>query len=477
MRGTIRASGRCFVLALGMLALASCVTTPPRTTAAPATLYTVHSDDGLSEVVAPDTWRTRANLGKSGTIRLADGAADNYIIVNTYLPHEHAGAPFAQFAERVSTRLVKGVRGGKLSAPNGLTINGRPAVQYQIAGEALVYVSTVIDGERARHHLVLWTPAERYGDNRELMRQVVSSFRESAQKRVAKKRTDLTFDWPERMSTTASVRGKSSKRGETIEVSMRTVSTVRPLGEDQLLISGKVTDRKFSPALKDKGKADYLERLLKEAMTDVPDYVVDRDGEFVRTENVGSYRQRLEDALVDGLPEGPKEARAKARQLVQTLITEQSLNALVQEEWNSIVGNWAETSYVQGQVYELELAYQSPALGEQTFPMHVTRQLAGREACRKGAAANSCVRLVQVSRVSDPSFALATGKFVSKTVGGEISVDRAEVVKTVEVLADPDTLLPYRSVVKETKTFVISAKGEAPRTSVETREATTLYSY
>jgi hypothetical protein len=45
------------------------------------------------------------------------------------------------------------------------------------------------------------------------------------------------------------------------------------------------------------------------------------------------------------------------------------------------------------------------------------------------------------------------------------------------VIADPKTLLPYRTVVKETKTFVVSAKGEASKTSEETEESVTKYSY
>jgi hypothetical protein len=53
--------------------------------------------------------------------------------------------------------------------------------------------------------------------------------------------------------------------------------------------------------------------------------------------------------------------------------------------------------------------------------MQVTQQLAGREACRK--------------------------RRVSKTVGLDVSVDKAEVVKSVEVLANPKTLRRYRTVV------------------------------
>jgi len=66
---------------------------------------------------------------------------------------------------------------------------------------------------------------------------------------------------------------------------------------------------------------------------------------------------------------------------------------------------------------------------------------------------------------------------VRNTLGAEVTVDSAEVMKTVEVLADPKTLLPYRSVVKETKRFVVSAKGEPPRTSEETHESFTTYTY
>lgn len=476
--GGMWATSRIIAAAAALLLLAACAGTEQRTTDMPATVY---SDDGLSELTVPGTWRTRPNLGKSGTIRVGDDDSVSYLIVNSYLPHELEAMLFAQFAERVSTRLMKRLGEGRISAPRSFSVNGRPALEHELSGMSgsmrLTYVSTVVEGEHARHHLVAWTSAQRYGANRDAMREMAASFRESAQKRAAKTRTDLTFGWPERMTATASMRSKSAKRGEVLEMSMRTVSTVRPLGEDHLLISGKVTERKMSPGTKDKGKAEYLERLLKEATAAVPDYVVDRDGDFVRTENLEPYLKTVEDALVNGLPEGPKEARAKARQLVKTLITEETLSALMQDEWNNIVGNWADASYVPGEVYEFQATYQSPALGDRTFPMRRTQQLAGRVACRKGAAADSCVRLIQVSQVSDPGFTRATSAFVRKTVGADVSVDSAVVVKSVEVIADPQTLLPYRTVVKETKTFTVSAKGEAPRTSEETSESVTTYSY
>jgi hypothetical protein len=472
---------RCAAVAVALLVLGACAT-PLATQTAQIASHTVHSDDGLSELTAPGSWRTRPNLGRSGTIRLGDDSTETYLIVNTYLPNELQQMSFPEMAEHVSTTVMKRQRSGKISTPRSLTVNGRPAVEYEISGATgslpLIYLSTVIDGERARYHIVSWTLAERFSASRDLMREVAASFRESAQKRVAKTRIDLVFDWPERLTSTATVRSKSNKRGEVSEMSLRAVSTVRPMGEDHLLISARVTERKFTPGGKDKGKADYLQRALKEALTDIPDYVVDRDGDFVRVENLAPYLKRIEDALVAGLPEAPKEVRAKAQQMVRSMLSEQILSATVQDEWNFIVGNWANGSYVPGEVYEVHSSYKAPALGGEVFPMVMTQQLAGREACRKGAAANSCVRLLQTSRVSDPSFGRATSALLKKTLGtNDVAIESAEVIKSVEVIADPKTLLPYRSVMKETKRFVVAVKGEAPVASEELTETVTTYSY
>jgi hypothetical protein len=461
--------------AAAMVALAACATLSEEKTT------TVYSDDGVSELNAPETWRTRPNIGRSATLRLGDDADGIYLLVNTYLPHEIHTASFSAFAQRVSSALMKRLGEGTISPARELSVNGRPAVEYQVAGRSgslpIVYLSTVVEGERGRHHLVSWSAAESFGRSRGAMREVIASFRESAQRRPERTRIDLVFDWPEHMTSTASVRATSNKRGEVIDMQARAVTRVRPLGDDELLISGKLTDRRFTPSLKDAEKAGYLERVVREATTDVPDYVVDREGDFVRIENLAPYLKRLEDALVNGLPEGPQEARAKARELVGSLVNEDMLSASLQDEWNNVVGNWAGGSYVPGQIYPFELTYQSPPLGAEVFPMAVTQQLVGRQACRKGASPDSCVRLVQTSRVSDPRFTRAMSAFVRRTVGAKVSIDKAEVLKRVEVIADPKTLLPYRTVVRETKRFVVAARGEAPRASEETRESVTTYTY
>jgi len=164
----------CAAVVLAIALLAGCATpTPPK-------LDTVYSDDGVSELVAPDSWRTRPNIGRNAALRLGNEAAVSYLVVNSYFPGEADEMPLPQFAERMSTALMKRLESGTLSAPRTFTVKGRPAVEYEVSGKRgdlpLVYLSTMVDGAHARHHLIAWTPAESYRVNREAMREVMASF-------------------------------------------------------------------------------------------------------------------------------------------------------------------------------------------------------------------------------------------------------------------------------------------------------------
>lgn len=463
------------VLALFTISLSACATQ------APVQTRVVYSDDGISELSVPESWSSRADFGRSAALRVADGGRDSYLMVNSYLPREIEPTSLAQFAERVSVALRDNMDKGRMSGPRQLTINGRPAIEYELSGyfgdARIAYLSTVMEGRRAPyHHLITWTSAEFYRANRGMMRDIVASFRESATPRAAKRRTDLTFNWPRQTKAKVVFYHKENKRGESFEARGQGVTTVRPLGNDHLLVSTRVTRHRMASDAKDKGKADYMQKLLQEATTGVPDYVVTVDGDFVQVENLAAYRQRIEKALLKGLPGSSREVREKAQQMVKSALSEEILAVSIQDEWNNAVGSWVGGSYVQGEAYRFALQYQAPALGNEIFPMSVMQQLTGNVPCRTGAKAKSCVRLVQTSRVADPSFTEATNRLVGQTVGGGVAVDSVEVVKTVVLVTDPKTMLPYDVHTTEAKNIVVSAGGKS-QTSKEVQESRTVYTY
>lgn len=66
--------------------------------------------------------------------------------------------------------------------PTGLTsINGKRAVQYEIRGTvdgtSVVYLHTTVQGASDYYQVVGWTTAQSYEENRDVLQQVVQSFR------------------------------------------------------------------------------------------------------------------------------------------------------------------------------------------------------------------------------------------------------------------------------------------------------------
>lgn len=450
---------------------------------------TVYSDDGISELSAPDNWSVRADIGRTAALRVSNVEADYHLAVYTYLPDEIEPATLAEFSESFSKDLMENMEDARMSSPVNLTINGRPAVQYEISGrigeDRFVYLSTTVEGERAKHQLVATTNEADFKASQGALREAIMSFRESAKRRAAKERIELVFNWPERAKSQFTMRNKNTDRRGTHEMQLSGVTTVRPLKGEGLLVSTQVTDFKMTSSEKDEAKQNYLQNLLQEVTSGMPDYVVSKEGEFVRIENLGAYYGRIEKALLKGLPGDPGEAQEKAKNLIKSLISEETLKASMEDGWNKQVYDWAGGSYAVGENYTYETQYQLPTLGEAVFPMAVSQQLAGRVPCHEKDKAKTCVRLVLTTRISGAAFDQAMQQYLNKmvreTLGDkqdlpDIAVDGAEIVKTVTLVTDPATLLPYEENESEIKTTRVNVGGRK-QTGKDVTETVTRYTY
>lgn len=455
---------------------------------------TVYSDDGLSEIIVPgERWLVQPHVGRTAALRVSNTQGDSVLVVNTYLPGELDTMSLDKLSKKLSTSLLDHLRDGRLSPARKLKLHGRPAVEYEISGldgdTRFTYLSTVMEGKSAKHHLIAWMPEASYKANPNALREIFSSFRESAKPRPAKARIDLEFNWPQKGEAKFSYASKQVKRGDVLEMQGVGTTTWRPLGENELLISTQVADFKMTSndknEDKDQKKEDYLQNLLQQAMTQIPDYVVSTQGDFIRIENMGPYYERLEKALLEGLPGDGTEAQAKAKQLMKRLISEEGLRASMEDDWNSNVYNWTGGSYVPGEIYTYFTQYQAAALGDTQFPMTLTQQLTGRVPCHATDKKQSCVRLIHTTRVSDPGFTQAMHQFVVKTVqdmggaGGKdikLSIDNVEVVKTLTLVVDPKTMLPYEQSKSSVTTTVIS-KGGRRETARDIKESSSGYAY
>ena len=443
-----------------------------------ALAQTFYSDDGISELSAPGDWTSRPDFSQGATIRVAEDNGAAFLIVNSYLPGEIEATPISEFSKSYMQGLAAALGNATVSAEGAFEINGTQAYRFVITGDvdglALTYVSTVINGHAGMHHLVGWVAASDYQGKNDILNRITASFRESPTPRPARQRIALTFAWPESLQSAVSVEQKSVKRGQTTELNATYLSTVHAGSNDELFISTRVMRQKLS-GLDNDDKGSYVTGLLQQLGAEIPDYVVNRNGQFIRVDNLPAYQQRVEAALVSSLPANMQGQKDRILSMLKPGLTEKFLSAAATDDWNKVVGSWAGSSYVPGQTYLMIEQYFAPALGEIPFRMDVARRVTGFAPCT--ASETQCVKLELTATVAGDDFRSAMSNYLEKTVGQPVKVKHISVIRKVEIIAEPDTLIPHRTrSVKETTVIIEDSQGNA-RTSRETEDTRATYSY
>jgi hypothetical protein len=467
------------VLALACLLVTGCASSTGRsgTPASKSLTQTIYSDDGVSELLVPDTWTVRPDFGPDAAIRVAEGNGKAFLLVNSYLPSEMTATAIAEFSRSYAMGLTESLPNSTASRGQLLEINSAPAHRYVVTGDVgdvrLTYVSTVVRGVTALHHLIGWVAASDYSGDSDVLNRVIASFRESPDPRAPKQRVALSFAWPETLQSAVNFRQNSVTHGKATELKAIYLTTVRPGNDDELVVSTRVMSQHAAPD--ETAESDYTSTLLRQLTAEIPDYVVSRAGEFIRVDNLHAYQQRVENAVVSKLPPDVIKQKDKILALVRPGLSEQFLSAAVTNEWNKVVGGWAGSSYVPGQTYLFNEAYYSPMLGDAPFVMTVARRVSGFAPC--SSSQPDCVRLVQTATVAGDDFRSAMKRFLEKAVGRPVTIRQISVVKNTEVIAEPDTLIPHRSRSTEETTVIIEDADGKTHTSSDTEDTRVTYSY
>ncbi len=438
---------------------------------------TVFSDDGVSELSIPATWTVRPDFGREAAIRVAEGNSKTFLLVNSYLPGEIAAATVAEFSRSYAQGLVDSLPNSTIVAEQTLEINGAPAHCHVVSGDVgdmrLTYVSTVIRGDTALHHVIGWTAASDYPQEGKVLDRVIASFRESLDSRPPRRRISLTFAWPESLQSAVDFRQKSVSRGRASELKAIYLTTVRPGNENELVVSTRIMSQNTGAEQPLAG--NDTRALRKQLGAEIPDYVVSRDGEFIRVANLPAYQRRVENALVSSLPPEAMDQKDKLLALLKPGLTEEFIAASATNEWNRTIGGWVGSSYVPGQTYQFNETYYAPPLGDTPFVMRVSRRISGFAPCSDSR--QGCVTLLQTATVAGDDYRLAMKRFLEKSLGHKVRLKQITIVKSMEIIAEPDTLIPHRLRSSEETTVVIEDADGKLHQSLDTEDTRATYNY
>ena len=138
------------------------------------------SGDGVSQVTVPGNWQTM-QLNDKADIQAGNGSKEQYLVVLSESTDD-LNPNLQEYADTVVGDLRDNLTDPKVSDPVSLTINGAPALRYEIRGSLdkinAVYWLTAVQGKDHFHQVLTWTLASKADDNQALLEAITGTFTE-----------------------------------------------------------------------------------------------------------------------------------------------------------------------------------------------------------------------------------------------------------------------------------------------------------
>jgi hypothetical protein len=277
----------------------------------------------------------------------------------------------------------------------------------------------------------------------------------------------LRFNWPVgKVATveTTRFRERVTERTDTFAGGARYRMQVRQHPEG-LLIAHDSFDVAVDPKVP--GGALALQLAAERVADLVPSYVVSGEGEFLRIDSVAAMRTRLNALFASALPR--QENTGQARAMVESLMSEQVLNRIAEQEWNTLVGTWIEADLALGAKYEVEQEAPIPFIPGAMLTMLAEFWIERRVPCLETDSTTDCVEIHLLSRPDAEEVQLLIRRFVDRMAAMPaatgIGFESLDLENELVLIIEPATLLPHRMRLSKRVKGVVVAQGKKSEVS------------
>ena len=142
----------------------------------------IKSTDGVSQITVPKGWKEMKGLNDEASLQAAYAAKELYVIVMTEAKEDFDKMTASKYSELTRKPIVEALSSAKEEKVGNVKIAGQSAVQYKIQGTIdnikVVYLHTTVEGSKHFHYILAWTLRSKYEKNKDVLQQVIKSFKE-----------------------------------------------------------------------------------------------------------------------------------------------------------------------------------------------------------------------------------------------------------------------------------------------------------
>ena len=223
-------------------------------------------------------------------------------------------------------------------------------------------------------------------------------------------------------------------------------------------------DVKVDVETDDSSPADFTKKFMGRLAAMSPSYVVGADGMVVDIVNFNEIQARIQQSFDHMKKSATDQTRPGSfvpfDHLMKTATSREALLTLVESRWMRNVGQWIGREMEHGKALTVELKVPSPLISSAQFPVEISYYYDGQTVCGESDSERTCVILRMVC-THVPEALAAVGGF------------SAQMTTEVEVVTEPDTLLPHS--VRHVETIVLTDPDGEPQEIVQRRSYRYIY--
>lgn len=134
------------------------------------------------QLTVPAGWELKSDLNDQADLQAGSFLASLYVIVIKGDKRDMSGMTLEKHSQTTREFLVEKLSEVDTSEPKHLTIDGKPALQYEIRGvldnTRIVYLHTTVESSTHFYQIVAWTLPTRWEKDHETLEKVTEYFKE-----------------------------------------------------------------------------------------------------------------------------------------------------------------------------------------------------------------------------------------------------------------------------------------------------------
>lgn len=143
----------------------------------------IRSSDGKIQVSVPPSWKSTTELNDKAELQVSDVPNEMYMIVLTDNKADYTDMDLDRHSVATLDALTKAMTYSNRVGPTKMTINGNPAIQYEVRGEIksvnVVYIHTTVETSQHYQQIVSWTLQSKYAEREATLKDAINSFKEN----------------------------------------------------------------------------------------------------------------------------------------------------------------------------------------------------------------------------------------------------------------------------------------------------------